>query len=767
MSDTGSSNDSGLIGGRITAAPGPLVLVVAGLAHLALAQLVLTRHDPATSGVPLWPAAGLGLAALLLLPTDRWTWALGGIALAELGGDLSWGHSAGAALGWTASSTAEPLISALLLRRFGNPSGALVPVRQLLMFLVLGAVVGPAAGSTLWATVSASTGVSAFSQVWPGSFLGHALGVLVFAPVLLAPRGGLSRSRREVAALLLSTTFVSALVFTDFGGSWMVTMPYVLVPFFAWAALRFGTIGTAWTSLGVTALAAGFTAAGLGPFAQAGGHEGTAVTLLQVFLAITVSFSLLLAALVSDLTERREIEDALRYQATHDTLTRLPNRNRFAEAIDLALGEPAATGRGTGLLVCDLDHFKAVNDRVGHKGGDELLVQVADRLQEGVRPEDLVARMSGDEFVVLLTDVDADAAHRVARRLVEEVARPVLVDGRRQVRPSISIGAAVAEPGESADSLFRAADAALYQAKKGGRGRVVVVDEALRRHAQTQVRVEDEMPGAFAHGQIVCHFQPVVDLATGHLAAAEATVRWRHPELGLLDAERFLPSVEAMGWGDRLFETVLAQSLQAQRDWAGQAGSHPRVSVNISPLQLSNRSVVSVVLTALADHDAPAEALSVEVSTARHLDDMGVAALHQLNALGVHLVLDGFGTAWSSMDRLAKVPWELLKIDRSFTADLGNDPAAAGVVRAMVAMADALGIRTGADGVARKAQLETLVELGCDVAQGPLFSRADTADEISRLLAIDDGQSRTSILPTLAPRCMSKNASTAWSSPST
>ncbi len=752
---------------RVLVAPGPLVLVVAGLSYLALAQLVMSRHDPATSGVTLWPAAGLSLAALLLLPTGRWVWALGGIALAELGGDLAWGYSVGTALGWTVSSTAEPLLSALLLRRLGNRHGALVPVRPLLLFLVLGAVVGPAVGSTLWCAVSALTEVSPFPRAWPGNFLGHALGVLVAAPVLLAPFRGLSRSRREVTALLLSTTFVTALVFTDFGGSWMVTMPYVVVPFFAWAALRFGTFGTAWTALGVTALGGGFTAAGLGPFAQAGGPEGTAVTLLQVFLAITVSFSLLLSALVSDLTERREIEEALRYQATHDTLTGLPNRSLFTKAIEVALDGPVATGRGAGLLVCDLDLFKAVNDRVGHKGGDELLVQIAHRLREGVRPEDMVARMSGDEFVVLLDDVDAEDAQRVALRLVEEIARPVLVDGRRQVRPSISIGAAVAEAGESADSLFRAADAALYQAKRRGRGRVVVVDEAVRGHAKTQVRVEDEMPAAFADGQIVCHFQPLVDLATGQLEAAEATVRWRHPELGLLDAERFLPSVEAMGWGDRLFETVLTQSLQAQREWAGQPGRRPRVSVNVSPLQLSSGSVVSVVLRALAEGDAVAEALCVEVSTARQLDDMGVAALHQLHALGVHLVLDGFGTGWSSMSRLAKVPWGLLKIDGSFTADLGNDVASAGAVRAMVAMADALGIRIGADGVARRAQLESLVDLGCDVGQGPLFGRPDTGDEVSRLLATDEGQSRTSIFPTLAPRCMSKNASTAWSSPST
>jgi diguanylate cyclase (GGDEF)-like protein len=388
-------------------------------------------------------------------------------------------------------------------------------------------------------------------------------------------------------------------------------------------------------------------------------------------------------------------------------------------------------------MVCDLDLFKAVNDRVGHKGGDELLVQVAGRLRAGLRPDDLVARISGDEFVVLLSDVDAEEALRVARRLVDDVARPVVLDRQREIRPSISVGAAVAEPGESPDSLFRVADAALYQAKRRGRGRVVVADEALRREARGQVQVEDEMPTAFARGQIECHFQPVIDLATGRLTGAEATVRWRHPDLGLLDAERFLPVVEALGWGDRLFETVLAQSLRAEVGWARLTPRRPRVSVNVSALQLGSGGVVNAVLRALAESDAPADALCVEVTTATPLDDMGVAALHQLRALGVHLVLDGFGVGWSSLSRLSRIPWDLVKIDRTLVSDLGNDPAAVRTVRAAVATAEALGLGTGAEGVTRIGQLETLLELGCDVAQGPLFSRPETAEEIQRLLAAE------------------------------
>ncbi|HEX6876726.1 MAG TPA: EAL domain-containing protein [Nocardioidaceae bacterium] len=727
----------GLIG-RLGTAPGPLAFVAVGLSYLTLTQLAMSLQGPGPQVPVLWPAAGLSLAALMLLPTDRWIWALGAIALAELAGDVAWGYSVAVTFGWILSSAVLPLVGAVLLRRFGNPSGSLVPARQLVLFLGFGVVVGPVAGSFIAAGVSALARFGEFPTLWSGYFVGDALGVLVLTPLLVArPAGGPARPRRELTALVLSTTLACTAVFTDFGGSWIVTMPYVIVPFFAWAALRFGTFGTACLSLGVTVLAGAFTAMGQGPFALAGGPEGAAVTLLQVFLAITVSFSLLLAALVSDLSDRRHSEETLRHQAMHDTLTGLANRCRFTEAIEAALAVPGELGRGTGLLVCDLDLFKTVNDRVGHKGGDDLLVQVAERLRTSVRDEDLVARISGDEFVVLLAEVDEADAEGVARRLADVVAQPVLLDRQREVRPSISIGAAVAEPGEGADSLFRVADAALYQAKRRGRGRVVVADGALRDQARAQVRVEDDVRAALAAQQITCHFQPVVDLASGRLAGAEATVRWRHADLGLLDAERFLPTVEAMGLGDRLLETVLVQSLRAQMRWAGAAGGCPPVSVNVSALQLGSGAVLNMVLHALAETDAPAEALCLEVNGIRPLDDLGAATLHQLHALGVHLVLDGFGTGGSSVKHLAGIPWDQLKIDRSLVAELGADPAAADTARAILAMARALGIRTGADGVAQIGQLDTLVALGCDLAQGPLLSRPESAEELGRMLTDD------------------------------
>ncbi|HEU4512211.1 MAG TPA: EAL domain-containing protein [Nocardioidaceae bacterium] len=726
------------VAARLSAAPGPVLLVTVALGYLALSQLVMWVNSPVANGASLWPAAGLTLAALLVVPTVRWGWVLGAVMLAELAGDLAWGYPVGASVGWALSNTLEPLVGALLLRRFAALGYELPPARRFLLFLAFAVVVGPLVGASVGAAASAVVSGYAIDEVWLQYFVGDALGVLIVAPLLLAGRRDRARrSLRELAALTVASALTTLAVFSDFGGTWMVTMPYLVIPFFAWAALRFGTVGTAWMALAVTVLANASTVAGFGPFAVAADDPGEAVLLLQVFLAITVSTAHLLAAVVSDLRDRRQMESMLRHQATHDVLTGLANRLRLGDELEAACQEPARPGTSPGLLVCDLDGFKAVNDRVGHRGGDALLVQLAQRLTASVRPDDLVARISGDEFVVLLRDVDEAGLTAVARRVSETVADPVQLEGRRVVRPSVSVGAALRQSGESPEDLFRLADAALYEAKRRGRGRVLLADEELRGRAAAELRTEDRLAAAFDEGQIVTYFQPIIDLAGGRVAAAEAIVRWRHPELGMLDEERFLPAVEATGLGDKLFETVLAQALEAQVLWSARSGRQVPVSVNVSATQLAGGGVVTTVLRALSEAAAPAESLYLEVTKHTPLDDVGMASLNQLHALGVRVVLDGLGAGWSSMTQLTRSPWDHLKIDRSFMTDLGREAPAADVFRAMTAMAEALGIRVAADGVTRIGQIELLSSLGCQLAQGPLLGRPETAEDLAGLLAED------------------------------
>lgn len=719
---------------RLRDASGPALFAAVGLSYFALAQLVIWLADPVSNGAGLWPAAGVTLGALMLVPTRRWGWILAGVAVAELVGDLAWGYPLSAGLGWALSNTLEPLVGAVLLRRFGNPRGELAPVRPLLLFIAFAVVAGPLVGGTMGSLASVGAGTHTFTEVWADFFIGDALGVLVVAPLLLGTRRSrVHRTVTEPMLLVGLSMLTTVAVFGGWSGSWIVTMPYLLLPFFAWAALRFGTRGTAWMSLGVTSVADYFTGLGEGPFALAGGPLEP-VTLLQIFLAITVSFALLLAAVSGDLRDLSQIQGALRRQATHDPLTGLPNRARFGEALEAACADVDGVGRGTGLLVCDLDGLKAVNDRFGHGGGDQLLVEVAARLAAGVRPDDLVARISGDEFVVLLCDVDEEGLRRVAERVLEAMDRPAMLDQRRPVQPSVSIGAAMSQPGESAEVLFRIADSALYEAKRTGKGRVVFADSELRWDARAQARTEQELVQAFELGQLVCHYQPVVDLASGHLVSLEAMVRWRHPKLGLLDAERFLPAVERMGLGDRLFETVLGEALTDQGRWAAASGQDVPVAVRISSLQLSSSDLPERVRNALAVRGAPADVLCLEVHKQKPLDAAGLSSLSQLHELGVRIALDSFGAGWSSLLHLARIPWDLVKIDRSFVAELAHSEDAEDVVRALVAMAHSLGLSVGADGVSRMVQLETLTALGCTVAQGPLFLRTATAGEVTEML---------------------------------
>ncbi len=493
---TGVPADSGLAA-RLHAAPGPVLLVVAALGYLALAQLVMVLDDPVSNGASLWPAAGLTFALLVLVPTRRWGWVLGGVALAELAGDLAWGCSVGQSLGFVLGNTLGPLLGATCLRRAGNTHGRLSPARPLLLFLGCAVVLGPAVGATLGTLVVEPAGLGAFGAQWGRWLVGDALGVLVVAPLLLARAGTDARpGLRERIALVAGSVVTTAVVFSDLGGAWQATLAYLIVPFFMWTALRLGSRATAVMAVCVTLVADVATARGLGPFAVAAPTLST--QLLQMFLVSTVASALLLAAVTEDLRDRRQTESALRHQATHDPLTGLPNRLLLGER--LATADLAAAEASDGMLVCDLDGLKAVNDRYGHREGDRLLAEVAQRLQAAVRPADLVARISGDEFVVLVSGADADCLTRVAHRVLDRVHRSSLLPDGRALLPSLSVGAALRRPGESSESLFRQADAALYESKRRGRGTVVLADGQVRPRHEQDPRLPGELAAAAPDG---------------------------------------------------------------------------------------------------------------------------------------------------------------------------------------------------------------------------------------------------------------------------
>ncbi|HUH06466.1 MAG TPA: EAL domain-containing protein [Egibacteraceae bacterium] len=413
---------------------------------------------------------------------------------------------------------------------------------------------------------------------------------------------------------------------------------------------------------------------------------------------------------------------AMARSATRDELTGLANRALLSGRLESALN--TTKDARVALFVCDLDHFKIVNDGLGHDAGDRLLVELARRMQGCVRPGDTVARMGGDEFVVLLEDASDSTIAAIAQRIVAAVSKPVRVGADSEIVPSVSVGIAVGAVGTSAETMLSEADAAMYRAKERGRGRVERFDDDLRGQVRDRLLLQGELRAALARRELTCLHQPEIDLITGKLFGFESLVRWEHPERGLIMPDNFIPAAEATGVVGLLFEYVLEHTLKAQSEWAAQLGFSPAVAVNLSSRQLDDLSLPDTVAAALAAAGTPADALWFEVTESASADPSCLPILTALRRLGVHLVVDDFGTGWSSLSRLSLFSWDGLKIDRSFIARLGIDEHAEHVVRAMIAMAHALGMRTVAEGVETPAQICLLQELGCDIVQGFAFAEA-------------------------------------------
>jgi diguanylate cyclase (GGDEF)-like protein len=442
----------------------------------------------------------------------------------------------------------------------------------------------------------------------------------------------------------------------------------------------------------------------------------------NAFTSDDLHFVQSLANVLSDAIERERVELAVRHQALHDRVTGLPNRSLLLDRLGHALALGGRRRREVAVLFLDLDHFKVINDTLGHAAGDELLAQVAPRLREAVRPADTVARFGGDEFVLLCENVGGAEATAIARRVLRSFAAPLEVAGHEHF-VNASGGLALSRPrGDTAESLLRDADAAMYLAKERGRGRYEIFDEDLRRRALARLQMEADLRRALTAGELELHYQPIVDLAGGGVRAAEALVRWRDPDRGLLTPQDFLAVAEEAGLIAPLTEWVLKAALEQAAAW--RAG-HPAlaelvVAVNVSSADVARVDFVDAVADALTTTGLPPDALSLEISEAALQDpgESGVGTLRLLRHLGVRITLDDFGTGSSSLSHLERFPVSALKIDRSFVARLQGGIAQAPVARAILGLADALDLEVVAEGVETPEEEQGLLELGCRLAQG-------------------------------------------------
>ena len=418
-----------------------------------------------------------------------------------------------------------------------------------------------------------------------------------------------------------------------------------------------------------------------------------------------------------DVTDRRALERRLAHQALHDPLTGLANRRLFLQRLERLVTDrsPAA------VLFVDLDGFKALNDSLGHAGGDRLLVGLAERLRLTLRPGDTMARIGGDEFAALLEGVrDAEAAVAVAQRLVDALAPPFEVFGS-EVFIAASMGIAVATDDQSAESVIGNADIAMYTAKSRGSGRVEVFEPAMRENAQARSELALELRGAVERSEFSVRYQPIVDLALGTLAGFEALVRWEHPTRGEIAPDRFIPSAEQTGLIIPIGRYVLDEACRQALTWP----ENVFVSVNLSTRQLQDPALVDDVRTVLRATGCAPHRLELEITETAAMDDEQLAGerLAELKALGVRLAIDDFGVGYSSLGYLRRFDVDVLKMDRSFIHGITTSSRELAFATSIVELSKLLGVQTVAEGVESAEQVRQLREIGCDLAQGYFFSR--------------------------------------------
>ncbi len=437
---------------------------------------------------------------------------------------------------------------------------------------------------------------------------------------------------------------------------------------------------------------------------------------------------------ISDVSAAREAQQRMQTLAHTDALTGLANRVQLAERVTAALERCATGDRVLAALVClDIDHFKSINDSLGHSAGDAVLSKVARRMRESLRRCDLPARLGGDEFAILVEQVEsADEVRSLAQRLVAALCRQCNVDGHAFAL-SVSIGVALLpEHGRTLDELLTHADLALYAAKEAGRGRCEFFEPRLGDRHRRRVLLAQELQSALARGELHLHWQPQQRLADRRIVAAEALLRWRHPALGNVGPAEFIPVAEDSGQIVAIGAWALAQACTGAVAMPGQL----RVAVNVSPAQLMRDDFVTTVRAALAASGLPAHRLEIEITESLLMDAVPVALanLHALRELGVRIQLDDFGTGYSSLAYLRKFPFDGLKIDRAFVAELTERADAHAIVRSIVELARCLRMETIAEGVEDEAQLAILRAAGCAMVQGYLIARPMPAAQLRRLL---------------------------------
>ncbi len=444
---------------------------------------------------------------------------------------------------------------------------------------------------------------------------------------------------------------------------------------------------------------------------------------------------------VQDISDRKHAEEQIHHAAFHDSLTGLPNRTRLADRLSLAVERSKRMrGHNFAVLFIDLDRFKVVNDSLGHDLGDRLLVELARRLEACVRKVDTVARLGGDEFAILLDGITGpDDASEIAARSLEAIARPFQLDGH-EFHTTGSIGIAYSATGyDRYEDILRDADTAMYRAKANGKNRYEAFDATMHARAVEALRLENDLRSAIAAGEVRPHYQPIVALDSGEITGFEALARWHHPERGLISPADFIPLAEETGLIAPLGMSVLRQACDQLRAWDKEwpDGRALSVSVNVSAMQFRVATLAEEVREIIVEAGIAPAQLQLEITESALMGDAAAAVetLRQLKAIGVQLSIDDFGTGYSSLSYLHRLPFDTLKVDRSFVTRMSKDRESRGIVKTILTLAHELGKNVVAEGVETEAHRAALAGLGCEYAQGYLFSKPLDAEGAGRLLS--------------------------------
>jgi diguanylate cyclase (GGDEF)-like protein len=715
------------------------LLALYGLAYAGCYWLSVhfSLVPPGSGGIAiLWLPSGLQAAALLLV-ADRRLWPLvlaTGLGAELLSGWWLFGPLNHVSLVAAVGNAGEALLCAEVVRRVGGHAVPTFHRSREVMALGMGAVLATAANAGFmdhWVD---------FRTYWVGDLTG----VITLVPVLVcgaaewrnlrAGRPVLRRGATELALLLVVALGVLALVFgrQDLAVADAGTVA-LLWPVVAWSAFRLGPSTTAGLGFAVIVVADLYPRAGRGPYGDVAESASARVAALQGFLCVLVLSSLALAA---GLLEREQAESALAQVGERDAVTGLPSLDAARRTIERL--RPA--GSMTAVLVIDVDGFRDLNERLGREVGDEVLRQVGERLRVPLRTEDVVARMGDDTFLLVIGRLASVAGAQVtAERVLATLTAPI-VAGQHVLAVSACSGLAVMEPRESADRVLSRAVAAVEQAKRGGPGRSQSLDTEAYGRLDEARRLQAQLRRAINDGQLLLHYQPIVDVRDGRLVAVESLVRWQHPDKGLLTAGHFVPGAEATGLVVALDDWVLAQALTDLVRLRTLPGlDELTLFVNISARTLAEPDSSERIRRALQAHGAAPTSVVIEVTETALVDDSetGRRAAAELAGSGVSLAIDDFGQGHASLARLRALPISVVKIDRSFVSGMGTHEIDDAVVRWVTQLAHQLRMSTVAEGVERPEQLTRLAAIGVDFAQGFGIARPMPVEELRVRVSAD------------------------------